>query len=349
MTGLYRGVSGLALGVSLRIGASGLWNGATGLEDGGGPALSLDFTTGSLDSRITFTRSSGGTYFDASGVMQLASTNVARFDYDPSTLAAKGLLVEEQRANLLLNSLLDGTNLSTQSVTLSATAYTLSFYGTGTVTLSGASTAGPLVGTGANTRVSLTFTPTAGSVTFTVSGTVKWANLEAGSMPTSFIPTAGASATRSADNASMTGSNFSSWFNAREGTFVAYGIGNTASISRRLYSVSDGGGGNRIFANPFGNSITFGVVTSGVAQCYMGITGVSDGVAFKSAGAYKANDFASCINGGTVSTDTSGTIPPVDRITIGSENGGIYLNGPIEYLAYYNTRLPDATLQGLTT
>lgn len=70
--------------------------------------------------------------------------------------------------------------LATQNVTSAAIEYTLSFKGTGTVTLSGTSTAGPLVGTGANDRVSLTFTPTAGTLTLTVSGSVTEAQLERG-------------------------------------------------------------------------------------------------------------------------------------------------------------------------
>ena len=77
--------------------------------------------------------------------------------------------------------ILDATGtLATQSVTVTAVAHTLSFTGTGTVTLSGASTAGPLVGTGASNRVSLTFTPTAGSLTLTVTGSVTLAQLQIG-------------------------------------------------------------------------------------------------------------------------------------------------------------------------
>jgi hypothetical protein len=75
--------------------------------------------------------------------------------------------------------LLTGTDdLATQSVTVTAVEHVLSFYGTGTVTLTGASTAGPLVGTGADDRVDLTFTPSAGSLTLTVSGDVNFAQLE---------------------------------------------------------------------------------------------------------------------------------------------------------------------------
>ncbi len=97
-----------------------------------------------------------------------------------STAASRPKL--SARKNLLLAT----TTLATQSVTLTATPYTLSFKGTGTVTLTGASTAGPLVGTGANDRVSLTFTPTAGNVTFTVSGSVTDAQLEYGSAVTPY-------------------------------------------------------------------------------------------------------------------------------------------------------------------
>jgi len=83
--------------------------------------------------------------------------------------------------------LLNATDtLSTQSVTVTAVAHTLAFTGTGTVTLSGASTAGPLVGTGAGNRVTLTFTPTAGSLTLTISGSVTLAQLEIGSSATTY-------------------------------------------------------------------------------------------------------------------------------------------------------------------
>lgn len=76
------------------------------------------------------------------------------------------------------NWLLATETLATQNVTTRAVPYVLSFWGTGTITLSGTSTAGPLVGTGADDRVYLEFTPTAGTLTLTVSGTVSKAQLE---------------------------------------------------------------------------------------------------------------------------------------------------------------------------
>jgi hypothetical protein len=69
---------------------------------GGGPSLALDFMTpGTLDPLITFTRASTATYFDNTGVMQTAAVNAPRWDYDPATLALRGLLLEDQRQNML--------------------------------------------------------------------------------------------------------------------------------------------------------------------------------------------------------------------------------------------------------
>ena len=67
--------------------------------------------------------------------------------------------------------------LSTQTVTTVASKYCLSFWGTGSVTLSGTAT-GTLVGTGTENRVWLEITPTAGTLTLTVSGSVLKAQLE---------------------------------------------------------------------------------------------------------------------------------------------------------------------------
>lgn len=53
---------------------------------------------------VTFTRSTTGTYFDSAGVLQTAATNAPRFDHDPVTLQPRGLLIEEARTNLLLQS-----------------------------------------------------------------------------------------------------------------------------------------------------------------------------------------------------------------------------------------------------
>jgi hypothetical protein len=52
----------------------------------------------------TFTRASTATFVGSDGLIQSAAINEARFDHDPVTLACKGLLIEEARTNLSLQS-----------------------------------------------------------------------------------------------------------------------------------------------------------------------------------------------------------------------------------------------------
>ena len=67
-----------------------------------GPSLDLQFTNvDKIDSRITFTRASIGSYYDSTGILRVVSADVPRLDYDPITLQPKGLLIEEARTNLI--------------------------------------------------------------------------------------------------------------------------------------------------------------------------------------------------------------------------------------------------------
>jgi hypothetical protein len=67
------------------------------------PTLDLDFANSkTLDPRITFTRSSGGSYVGADGLIKYAGVNEARFDHDPSTGESLGLLIEEARTNAMI-------------------------------------------------------------------------------------------------------------------------------------------------------------------------------------------------------------------------------------------------------
>lgn len=75
----------------------------------------------SFDQLITFSRTSAATYVNSAGNVVSASANVARFDYDPATLAPKGLLIESQRTNLLLRSEeFDNASWGKVSVTVTA-------------------------------------------------------------------------------------------------------------------------------------------------------------------------------------------------------------------------------------
>jgi hypothetical protein len=315
------------------------------LRIGGRPALILNFIgTDTLDSRITFTRAlNTATRINNSGTIEIVNANIARFDYDPTTLVPKGLLIEEARTNLLLNSLINGTSLSTQSVTVSAVAHTISFYGTGTITLTGASVA-TVTGTGVYpSRKTLTFTPIVGVLVCTVTGSVQYAQLEVGSSATSFISTAATAVTRNADAASMTGTNFSSWYNQPEGTLLA------AFSGAGAYAVAMNDGTNNNFTGIANNSTTVirGITAVAAAARTVDMP-TTAGAINKTAFAYKLNDLAGSTNGGTVVTNATAAIPSLTRMVIGTFGSFGFLNGHVRTIAFYNTRLPNTTLRALS-
>lgn len=91
-----------------------------------------------LDSRITLSRASSATYFDKSGILQTASYNKSRYDYDPSTLAKRGLLIEEARTNSIRNNTMKGVAIGTPgknpanwAVTVNGSGLIIQIVGTG--------------------------------------------------------------------------------------------------------------------------------------------------------------------------------------------------------------------------
>ena len=306
------------------------------------PRLALDFTTAVTDSRVSTVRANNtATRFNPSGLIETVNANLARYDFNPSTLICSGQLIEEARTNLFLNSLIDGTNFETQIVVLTNVAHTLSFYGSGTVTISGGHSA-TVVGTGNfPNRRTLTFTPTVGATTFTVSGDVKFAQIEVGSFATSFIPTAATSVLRNADAVSMTGTNFSDWYNASEGTFVTGYRVNTlvTPLVKPVFAAYDGTfNSNRVYLNAGVSGQTNLLVNSGgSAQASILGAFVTANALIKTASKYKVNDFALATNGITPATDTSGLVPVgSDRLDIGRyEPASVYINGHMAFINYY--------------
>jgi hypothetical protein len=314
------------------------------------PKLALNFTTASLDSRITFTRSGNtATVINSSGVIVAVNADIPRFDYNPTTLVCNGLLIEESRINALVNSLLDGTSLTTQTVVVTAAARTLSFYGTGTIVLSGTASA-TVVGTGSYpSRQTYTFTPTAGSLILTVTGTVQFAQLELGAFATSYIPTTIAT-TRNADVATMTGANFSDWFNASEGTFVAHAsIPSNGALARRILSINDTTVGESIqlALNSTGTNGYFEMRDNAAIQVSTTSGSFSAGALIGYAFAYKLNSCAVSANAAASTVDTVATIPTVSQMNIGAHIGA-YMNGSVSRVEYYPQRVINAQTQAFS-
>jgi hypothetical protein len=371
----------------------------------------------------------------------------ARFDYDPTTLAPRGLLIEGTATNLItysdcsttgwagLNA--TGTNnnatapdnntaatlwtggsggnnraySATFSIT-NGTSYTLSVYvkkpstnaaryakidmrssiegdvgwpangvldlDTGIASGTGF-TATPMpngwyriaytgtVNTTTNARAFLRITDATGSISITSTNALLWwgAQVEAGSGASSYIPTGASTVQRLADECSMTGTNFSSWFtNNSEGSFlVRYSMNNPsaflgAGIDRYAYEISNSSGTSRVFCNA-----SYRVTVAGDAGRFprvfdLGtidlapslVATAAQNTAF--AWGYKSNDNHLAAVGVTAN-DTSGSLQTgVDRLHLGASRtfgSATYLQGCISLLKYWPTRLPNAQLQAITT
>lgn len=392
------------------------------------PTLDLNFAaTKTLDSKITFTRASSGTYFDSNGVMQLASANTPRFDHNPNTKESLGLLIEEQRTNLLWRSqdFTDPvwTKQSTASVTSNAetapdgtltadritassgfgvfqyasvtvgTSITQSIYlKTGTATrimfrdFNGAGrhivvnpstgaiieTSGTLLGSGSINcgngwfRIFFSYnadtTVAVGNVRPDSSGAAQtfiiWgAQTEIGVFPTSYISTTGSAATRAADVATMTGTNFSSWYRQDKGTFfVDVSIESSPTIARPVLDVNRGTAGYSSRHQLTGWMFTTGasqyaVVDDAPAIVVSGLQVAGATTRKKLAFTFAANDFISAADGLLSGEDITGTPPTtVAQLTLGQDDGGaFFLNGHIRRIAYYPRRLANTELQLLTS
>ena len=321
------------------------------LSSGDQLALDLPFAeTKSLAARIgptpTFTRASTATFVGSNGLIQTAAVNAARFDHDPVTLASRGLLIEEGRTNLVFPS----DTLTTQTRTVTATAHTLSFYGTGTVVLSGVAIA-TVTGTGAfPTRTTLTFTPTAGSLILTVTGSVTEAQLEEGSFPTSYIPTTTSALARSADVCSITGANFTNLWNASEGTMYIEADPSRMPASlggnRTIVGFSSGTYSSQVMS--IAKSSTFGRIETYInnARTYS----ANNLNPFRAAIAVRTGSNSSAL-GGVITANTTSSILTADRLQfrdpIGAAAG--HPTCTIAAFRYYKKRLPNAKLVTLTT
>lgn len=167
----------------------------------------------------------------------------------------------------------------------------------------------------------------------------------------SYIPTTTASVARGGDLAFMTGTNFSSWYNQSEGTFLADhdASGSGASPFGRWVGMVENTLNNYIdILRHLSSGMQWLVVDNGTTVVNS-TSALTSATVRRVATAYRTNDFASSLNGGSPVTDTSLTIPTVSNLYIGCRAAGFQLNGTIRRIAYWPTRLPNATLQSLTT
>ena len=152
--------------------------------------FSMRFTPGNIPTGLV-TSISGTRYDYLTEEDEIAGIETA-FPANIPTITWRGLRACTAYTNYFLNS----KTPVTQTITFAAAGtYTCYHYGTGSVTVSGASTGnGATVGTGAGTRSSaVTFTTASAgmTVTFTVAGSVNRVSVNTGATAMPFIPTGG--------------------------------------------------------------------------------------------------------------------------------------------------------------
>jgi hypothetical protein len=192
------------------------------------------------------------------------------------------------------------------------------------------------------------------------SGAFLWgAQLELGAFPTSYIPnlTTGTT-TRNADVVSMTGTNFSSWYNATEGSVAAEASllpGTLTVANRRVFwfdnsATSQYANAWQATAQPASSLVDFQIVSSSALQSRMQPSNTfTEGQILRIASAMKTSGSASAILGGTVSAVATATLPvSLDTLRIGNHRDGTYLNGWMRSLSYWKQRLINAEVQAFS-
>lgn len=253
-------------------------------------------------------------------------------------------------------------NLSTGSV-VSISGQTVTAFGSGTATSASITEAGggwyrcSITGvvdattTAATASLFMQSVGTTFSATYTgdgYSGILLWgAQVEQAEFSSSYIPTTTATVTRNADALSMTGTNFSSWYNAAEGTLFA-DINPRALGVTSGFQLNDNTTDNRIRLATNSTSDQGLITTDGSAQATLDGGTPAANTNMKLALAYKANDFALSLDGGTVATDTAGTVPVVNQLQIGAETSTVG-NVTVRKIAYYPIRCTNTQLQAITT
>jgi hypothetical protein len=211
-----------------------------------------------------------------------------------------------------------------------------------------------LVGTGATQRVSQTFTPTAGTVTCTVTGSVANAQLESGSFVTSWMPTAAATATRAIDVCSMPTTG--AWYNATAQTLLFEALNivpPTTSYYQTYGGISDGTTNNRIemYRDITSNNIAALATVGGGVVFNQTLGAAPLGNPFKVALAVTGGRQSFALNGALAAPTLSGSVPSGGTtLNIGnSPNGAACLDGYIRRIQYWPRVLSDAEMQAVTT
>jgi hypothetical protein len=176
------------------------------------------------------------------------------------------------------------------------------------------------------------------------SGLYVWgAQLELGSVATSYIPTLGSTVTRAVDNVNALVSTMP--WSATEGTVYADYLPSVATGTQVVWHADDGTGDERIYQYRGTSDPLVSVIDGGVNQLApLDLGTITGGARSQTTFAWKANDFAGSHGGAAIVADTGGTIPTMTTFRLGTDQGSSQLNGLIKRLVWVPRRVVDGDL-----
>ena len=170
------------------------------------------------------------------------------------------------------------------------------------------------------------------------------AQVETGAIPTSYIPTTTASATRNADVCSVSG--VSGYIGQTEGTLYAEVDLRNFVANARVLSINDGTSNNAVNIQLLSTGIRVTINASSSSQVDFNAS-FTAGI-YKIGLAYKENDVICYVNGTSIGSDTNCLIPACSRLDFGNLVGVNVLNDRIRAAAIYTTRLTNDQLANIT-
>jgi len=194
-----------------------------------------------------------------------------------------------------------------------------------------------------------------GNASYTGIGTngifVWGAQLETGSVATSYIPTAAASGSRSADVVSVSGA-VSGSIGQTEGTMYAEVDIRNMAKETYLIRIDEGAASNILSLRTLTSNVVRTAITAPTTSGTINISSAAFTAGIvKIAFAYKSGEIALSVNGATALT-ANGTFAfgaSLNRITLGSNaSASSEFNDRIRAVALYTTRLTNAELAALT-
>jgi len=184
------------------------------------------------------------------------------------------------------------------------------------------------------------------------SGAYVWQNqIENLAFATSPIATTSAQVTRASDNASMTGTNFSSWYNSQQGTlYCEMTAPQVSGVTGTLFEVSTSGtSNNRVTMRGWTSNFAVVYQTSIATQQDLSVPNRTNGAYFKSTISYGSISDITCVNGTLSGNFYTAMSVPATQLVLGNGSDGTANNGFwFKKFAFYPNRVTNAQMQSLT-